>query len=139
MGELEQLHTALPFGEPKLSESIREALVDTSPAAWVISSSSMLVILFSIALVALGMSLLQRNPRAIGRLKWWASLYIIFTITTVCLNWVPRLDLIQTDQPILALFLAQLMIYLPLYLLLPFFLLVYLNLAKVRNELKLWR
>jgi hypothetical protein len=31
------------------------------------------------------------------------------------------------------------MIYLPLYLLLPFFLLVYLNLAKVRNELKLWR
>jgi hypothetical protein len=52
---------------------------------------------------------------------------------------VPRMDLVRSNSEVQALFLAQLTLSLPLYLVLPVFLLVYLNLKKIRNEVTLWR
>jgi len=139
MSEIEQLSSAIPFGEGEMSEDVSLALATHAPAAWVSSVASMLVIVFSISLIGFGMSLLQRNPKAVQHLKWWSVLYIIFTIAMVVVQWVPRMELVQEYSTVQALFLAQLTISLPMYLLLPAFLLIYLNCSKVRNELSLWR
>jgi len=139
MSEIEQLHSAIPFGEGEMSEEVYEALASHAPPAWISSVTSMLVILFSLTLIGLGMSLLQRDKRAVKRLIWWSVLYATFTVASVCISWIPRMDLVSEHSAVQALFLAQLMIALPMYLLLPVFLLIYLNCSKVRNELTLWR
>jgi hypothetical protein len=139
MSEIEQLHTAIPFGEGKMNEALLQQLADTAPPDWVASLASVLVILFSLSLVAFGMSLLLRNPKGVTRLRWWAGLYIAFSIAAATVQWVPRMELVDTNSEVHALFLAQLTISLPLYLVLPIFLLVYLNLKKIRNEVALWR
>ena len=139
MSEIEQLHTAVPFGDGEISEKTAASLTATAPPAWISSVASLLVILFAISLVALGMSLLLRNPKGSFRLRGWSLLYIIFTFGAAAVQWVPRMGLVDTDSTVQALFLAQLTISLPLYLILPVFLLVYLNLKKIRNEVALWR
>jgi hypothetical protein len=139
MSEIEQLHSAIPFGEGEMSEEVYVSLASHAPPAWVSSIASMLVILFSLTLIGLGVSLQQRDQRAVKRLIWWSVLYTTFTVAIVCINWVPRMDLVSEHSTVQALFLAQLIISLPLYLLLPVFLLIFLNCSKVYNELTLWR
>ena len=139
MSEIEQLYTAVPFGDGEMSETVLASLTATAPPVWVSSVASTLVILFSVLLVAFGMSLLLRNPKGFSRLRWWAVAYTIFTIASAAVQWAPRMELVNTDSTVQALFLAQLTISLPLYLILPVFLLIYLNIKRVRNEVSLWR
>jgi glucan phosphoethanolaminetransferase (alkaline phosphatase superfamily) len=139
MSEIEQLHTAVPFGEGQMNEALLAQLAETAPPDWLSSSASMLVVLFSISLVAFGMSLLLRNPKGVSRLRWWAGLYIVFSFGAAIAQWMPRMELVRSNSEVQALFLAQLTLSLPLYLVLPVFLLVYLNLKKIRNEVTLWR
>ena len=139
MSEIEQLHTAVPFGDGEMSEEVMEMLKNTAPASWVSSIASIASIVFSVLLIVFGMSLLLRNPASVSRLQWWAILYTLFTIGSAAMQWYPRLAILKENSTVEALFLAQITISLPLYLVLPIFLLVYLNTTRVKNELALWR
>jgi len=46
---------------------------------------------------------------------------------------------VQQSSEVQAMFLAQIVISMPLYLILPIFLLIYLNKNQARNEVALWR
>ena len=139
MAEIEQLHTAIPFGEGELSEDLLKQLNATSPPKWAASIASTLNIVFSMFLIGAGMALLQRSPRVRKVLLSWSILYIFFTIGTAVINWIPRMDLVQKNSEVQGMFLAQIVISMPLYLVLPVFLFIYLNKKRVRNEVALWR
>jgi hypothetical protein len=139
MAEIEQLHTAIPFGDGELSEELLKQLDATSPPQWIASLASTLHIVFSIILVVAGMSLLQRSPRGRPILLIWALLYILFTFGAAVANWIPRMDLVKQNSEVEGMFLAQIVISMPLYLVLPVFLLIYLNRKQTRNEVASWR
>lgn len=139
MAEIEQLHTAIPFGEGEIGNALRTQLQETAPISWVSTLLSCLNILFSIVLTITGMALLQHVPRARVTLLWWAGLYIILNIGGVIVHWVPRWRLVQEHAEVKGMFLAQLMISTPLYLILPVFLLFFLNKNRIRSEVESWR
>jgi len=139
LAEIEQLHTAIPFGEGEISDELTKQLDATAPRVWISSIASVCNIIFSLFLIYAGMSLLKRIPKASIHLIVWSVLYILFKIASVALNWFPRLSLVQENSEVQGMFLAQLMISMPLYLVLPVFLLIYLNKKHVRNEISLWR
>lgn len=139
MAEIEQLHTAIPFGEGELSEELREQLRLTEPAKWITSIASTLNIVFSIVLAGAGMALLQRAPKAPITLVFWSVSYILFSICSAIVNWAPRMELVQQNKEIEGMFLAQIVISMPLYFALPLFLLIYLNRKQTRNEVASWR
>jgi uncharacterized membrane protein len=139
MAEIEQLHTAIPYGEGELSEELTNQLKETEPAAWLASFASMLNIVFSVVLAGSGMALLQRAPRARVTLLYWSVFYVLFTFASAWLNWAPRMELVSQNKDVEGMFLAQLVISMPLYLALPVFLLIYLNLKQTRNEVANWR
>ncbi|MBC8201301.1 MAG: hypothetical protein H8E86_04575 [Planctomycetes bacterium] len=139
MAEIEQLHTAIPFGEGELSEELAAKLKETEPAALVASIANLLHIVFSIVLVGSGMALLQRSTMARVTLLYWSLFYFLFTIASAWLNWAPRMELVSQNADVQGMFLAQLVISMPLYLALPVFLLIYLNLKQTRNEVANWR
>ena len=62
MAEMEQLHTAIPFGDGELSKELVAQLKATDPAAWIESTASYVNILLSIVLMGSGMSLLSNAP-----------------------------------------------------------------------------
>jgi hypothetical protein len=139
MAEIEQLHTAIPFGEGKLSEELAAKLKETEPAAWIASVATLLNIVLSVVLVGSGMALLQRAPKARVALLYWSVFYVLITIASAWLNWAPRMELVSQNSDVQGMFLAQLVISMPLYLALPVFLLIYLNLKQTRNEVANWR
>jgi hypothetical protein len=139
MAEIEQLHTAIPYGDGELSEELTRKLKETEPTAWIASIASLLNIVFSIVLVGSGMALLQRAPKARVTLLYWSLFYVLFTFASAWLNWSPRMELVSQDKDVEGMFLAQLVISMPLYLALPVFLLIFLNLKQTRNEVSHWR
>ena len=139
MAEIEQLHTAIPFGEGELSEELRAQLQATAPNPGIANLFSGLNIFFAIALTLLGMNFIQHNPKARKKLLIWSGSYILLTIGGVIINWTPRLELVQENSEVLGMFLAQVLISMPMYLILPCFLLFYLNKKKVQSEIITWR
>ena len=139
MAEIEQLHTAIPFGEGELSEELATKLKETEPSAWVTSIAAMLNIVFSLVLVGSGMALLQRSTMARVTLLYWSLFYVLITIASAWLNWAPRMELLSQNTDVQGMFLAQLVISMPLYLALPIFLLIFLNRKQTRNEVASWR
>ena len=139
MAEIEQLHTAIPFGEGEIGDALRGQLQETAPMSWVATLLSCLNILFSIVLTIAGMGLLQHAPKARVALLWWAGLYILLNIVGVIIHWVPRWELVQEHAEVQGMFLAQLVISTPLYLILPVFLLFFLNKNRIRSEVESWR
>ena len=139
MSEIEQLHTAIPFGRGELDEQLIADLAASAPPQWVGTFISIANIVLSIVLAGTGMALLQRAPRSRGILLAWASVYIVITIAGTVVTWMPRGDLIAASSDVKGMFLAHLVLSLPLYLALPTFLLWWLNRSHVRNEILLWR
>jgi hypothetical protein len=139
MAEMEQLHTAIPFGDGEISEELLKKLQATAPLEGVANLFSGLNILFALALTVFGMNLLQEHPKARTRLFIWSALYILLTIAGIIINWTPRLPLIQENSEVQGMFLAQLLISMPMYLILPIFLLIFLNRKQVRSEIASWR
>ncbi len=139
MSEIEQLHTAIPFGKGELDEQLIGDLAASAPSQWVGTLISIANIVLSIVLAGTGMALLQRAPKSRGVLLVWAVVYIVITIVGTVATWLPRGDLIATSSDVKGMFLAHLVISLPLYLALPIFLLWWLNRSHVRNEISLWR
>jgi hypothetical protein len=139
MSEMEQLHTAIPFGRGELDEQLIADLAASAPPQWVGTFISIANIVLSIVLAGTGMALLQRAPRSRGILLAWASVYIVITIAGTVVTWMPRGDLIAASSDVKGMFLAHLVLSLPLYLALPTFLLWWLNRSHVRNEILLWR
>jgi len=138
MSEMEQLHTAIPFGRGELDEQLIADLAASAPPQWVGTFISIANIVLSIVLAGTGMALLQRAPRSRGILLAWASVYIVITIAGTVVTWMPRGDLIAASSDVKGMFLAHLVLSLPLYLALPTFLLWWLNRSHVRNETSLW-
>ena len=139
MAEIEQLRTAIPFGDGAMSEELLKQLDATAPSIWIASIASGLNVTFSLFLIYAGMALLKRVPKARKSLLIWSVLYILLTVCSAVINWVPRMDLVQQSSEVQAMFLAQIVISMPLYLILPIFLLIYLNKNQARNEVALWR
>ena len=139
MSEIEQLHTAIPFGRGELDEQLIADLAASAPPQWVGTFISIANIVLSIVLAGTGMALLQRAPRSRGILLAWASVYFVITIAGTVATWMPRGDLIAASSDVKGMFLAHLVLSLPLYLALPTFLLWWLNRSHVRNEILLWR
>jgi hypothetical protein len=139
MAEIEQLHTAIPFGDGEINEALLEKLQTTAPLHGITNLFAGLSIFFAIALTLFGMGLLQEHPNARKRLLVWSVLYIILTIAGIIINWTPRWDLIQENSEVKGMFLAQLLISMPMYLILPFFLLIFLNKKQIRSEIASWR
>jgi len=139
MAEMEQLHTAIPFGEGELNEELIEQLRATAPAHWIATTASCLNIIFSIVLAGAGMALLQRAPKARITLLFWSLFYICFTVAAAVAMWFPRMRLVQENSEVEAMFLAKIVISAPLYLALPVFILIYLNRKQTRNEVASWR
>ncbi len=139
MAEIEQLHTAIPFGDGEISEELLKKLDATAPSTWVSSSASALITVLSLFLMYAGVGLLKRVPTARRALLIWAVLYVLATVAAAIINWVPRMHLVREYAEVQGMFLAQILISLPLYLVLPVFLLIYLNKKQVRNEVALWR
>lgn len=139
MAEMEQLHTAIPFGDGKISEELLEKLQATAPMRGVANLFSGLIILCAVALTFFGMGLLQQHPKSPKALLWWSGMYICITIADVIINWVPRMQLVQENSEVQGMFLAQLLISMPMYLILPVFLFIYLTKKQVRSEIALWR
>lgn len=138
MSDLAQLHTAIPFGEGELSESIVEALASHGPPYWLIRVTTIIQILLSLMLLSQGLFLIQRVPSSIKWLLCWSWLYIAASLTQVVVNWLPRMELVQTNSEIQGMFLAQLLISIPLYLALPVFMLYWLNKKRIKNEVSGW-
>jgi hypothetical protein len=138
MAEIEQLHTAIPFGDGELSEGLKIQLKATKPPEWITTTVTLSNIVFSIVLAGSGMALLQRAPKARMILFVWSVLYILFTIAAAIANWAPRMDLVKQNTEVQGMFLAQIVISTPLYLVLPVFLLIYLNRKQTRNEVASW-
>jgi hypothetical protein len=139
MAEMEQLHTAIPFGDGELSEVLVEQLKATDPPSWVLNTASLLNIMLSVALIGAGMSLLQRAPKARKVLLCWSAFYIVFTVAAAVVNWSPRMELVNQNKEVQGMFLAQIVISAPFYLAMPIFMLIYLNRKQIRNEVALWR
>ncbi len=139
MAEIEQLHTAMPFGEGEMSEELLEQLDATSPPIWLTSITSSLITILSLVLMYVGVGLLKRVPTARRALLVWSVLYVLTTIASAIINWLPRMHLVQENAEVHGMFLAQIVISMPMYLVLPIFLLIYLNKKQVRNEVALWR
>jgi len=139
MAEIEQLHTAIPFGDGEMNDALLGKLQATAPLQGVSNLISGLSMFFAIALTVFGLGLLQEHPCARRRLLIWSLLYIILTIGGVIINWAPRFDLIQENSEVQGMFLAQLLISMPMYLTLPVFLLVFLNKKQIRSEIATWR
>ena len=139
MSELAQLHTAIPFGEGELSESILEDLAKTAPSEWLLRIATMIQIVLSLVLLSQGIFLIQRVSSARKWLLWWAWLYIATSIFQVFINWYLRMELVQTNSDIQGMFLAQLLISIPLYLALPVFLLYWMNKKSIKTEVSGWR
>jgi|TARA_B100000959_G_scaffold174388_1_gene182570 hypothetical protein len=139
MSEMEQLHTAIPFGDGELSEELIGQLRATEPLVWITNISSLMNIAFSILLTAAGMALLQRARKARITLLYWSIFYVLFTLAAVWLNWEPRMELVNQNKEVEGMFLAQIAISMPLYLALPIFLLIFLNRKQTRNEVASWR
>ena len=137
--EIEQLHTAIPFGEGELSEELVAQLKATEPAKWIMHVITFANILFSIILVGAGMALLQRGLKARKILLLWSFFYTIFSIASAIAIWTPRMELVSQNQEVKGMFLAQLVISTPLYLGLPVFLMIFLNRKRTKNEIALWR
>jgi hypothetical protein len=85
------------------------------------------------------MALLQRAPSARKTLLVWSVFYLLFSIASTVANWAPRMELVQQNNDVKGMFLAQLVISTPLYLALPVFLLIFLNRKRIRNEIAFWR
>jgi hypothetical protein len=139
MAEIEQLHTAIPFGDGELSEELVKQLASTSPPEWISSVGALLNIILSIVLAGAGMALLQRAPKARRTLLGWSVFYILFTLGAAFANWAPRMELVKQNSEVQGMFLAQIVISMPLYFALPIFLLIYLNREQTRNEVGSWR
>ncbi len=139
MAEMEQLHTAIPFGDGEISDALLEKLHATAPGQSIANLFSGLHILFAITLTLFGIALLQEHPKARIRLLIWSILYITLTIAGIIINWSPRWDLIQENSEVQGMFLAQLLISMPMYLILPMFLLIYLNKKQIRSQIASWR
>ena len=139
MSDLAQLHTAIPFGEGELSKSIVEDLAKTAPFEWLLRITTMIQIVLSLVLISQGIFLIQRVPSARKWLLWWAWLYIATSIFQVIINWYPRMELVQTNSEIQGMFLAQLLISIPLYLALPVSLLYWMNKKLIKTEVSGWR
>ena len=139
MSEIEQLHTAIPFGKGELDEQLIADLAASASPQWVGTLISIANIVLSIVLAGTGMALLQRAPRSRRILLVWAGVYIVIMIAGTVATWMPRGDLIAVSSDVKGMFLAHLVISLPLYLALPTFLLWWLNRSHVRNEISLWR
>ena len=123
----------------EMSEELLKKLQATAPLEGVANLFSGLNILFALALTVFGMNLLQEHPKARTRLFVWSVLYILLTIAGIIINWTPRLPLIQENSEVQGMFLAQLLISMPMYLILPIFLLIFLNRKQVRSEIASWR
>ena len=139
MSEIEQLHTAIPFGKGELDDSFLLQLQVAGPAIWLIRLFQILSMLLSLFLLYQGMLLLQRDSRAIFCLFCWSYSSIILSILSLILNWIPRWSLIATNSEIKGMFLAHLLISLPIALLLPVFLLIFLNKRHIKTEVVQWR
>ncbi len=139
MAEIEQLYTAIPFGDGKLSEETLSKLQENAPLPGIMNLISGLKIFFAIGLTVFGMALLQEHPKARVRLLLWSVLYTTLTIAGIIINWTPQWDLIQESSEIMGMFLATLLIYMPMYLILPIFLLIFLNKKQIRSEIASWR
>jgi hypothetical protein len=139
MAEMEQLHTAIPFGDGELSDELVAQLKATAPAKWILNITTIANIVFSVILTWAGMALLQRAPSARKTLLVWSVFYLLFSIASAVANWAPRMELVQQNNDVKGMFLAQLVISTPLYLALPVFLLIFLNRKRIRNEIAFWR
>jgi hypothetical protein len=139
MAEMEQLHTAIPFGDGKISEELLLKLQATAPMQEIAILFSSLNILFAVAVTLFGMGLLQQHPKSQKALLWWSAIYICIRIAGVIINWMPRMQLVQENSEVQGMFLAQLLISMPMYLILPVFLLIFLNKKQVRSEIASWR
>ena len=129
----------MPFGEGEMSEELLEQLDATSPPIWLTSITSSLITILSLVLMYVGVGLLKRVPTARRALLVWSVLYVLTTIASAIINWLPRMHLVQENAEVHGMFLAQIVISMPMYLVLPIFLLIYLNKKQVRNEVALWR
>jgi len=139
MAEMEQLHTAIPFGDGKISEELLLKLQATAPMQEIAILFSSLNILFAVALTLFGMGLRREHPKSQKALLWWSAIYICIRIAGVIINWMPRMQLVQENNEVQGMFLAQLLISMPMYLILPVFLLIFLNKKQVRSEIASWR
>jgi hypothetical protein len=139
MSEIEQLHTAIPFGKGELDEQLLVELASSAPPQWVETFMSIMNIVLSVVLVGSGMAILQRAPKARTILLLWAVIHIVITITNTIVTWQPRWELVSSYPDVKGMFAAHLVIYLPMYLVLPVFLLWWLNRNHVRNEISHWR
>ena len=139
MSEIEQLHTAIPYGEGEMNELVRTQLLETAPSKGVVQLISGLLIFFAIVLIYLGIGLIQFSKQSIVLLKWWSICFIVLKLSTVALTWLPRGELIRDNSEIKGMFLAQLLISVPMYLILPIFLLIFLNKSHIKSEISSWR
>ena len=139
MDELQQLHTAIPIGEGEISGTLQSELIEHGPPMWFARLSSLIVVCFSLYLLMQGLFLIQRDPRVPKRLVLWSRCFIIFTIVVVLMNWVPRWLLVASNSEVKAMFLAQLLIAMPMQLALPVGLIIFFNKQKVKADIALWR
>ena len=139
MSEIEQLHTAIPFGKGELDEQLVAALASSAPSQWIGTLMTVVNILLSIVLAGTGMAMLQRAPTSRVILLSWAVVFIAISIATTAVTWMPRWELVASSSDVKGMFIAHLVISLPLYLALPVFSLWWLNRSQVRNEIAHWR
>lgn len=139
MSEIEQLQTATPFSAGVLNEQISTLLDSSGPSQWVESIVSIVMILLSLVLIGAGMALQQRTFASRAILLYWAAIYVATTMASTIWTWAPRRDLIASSSEVKGIFVAHLVISLPLSLAFPTFLLWWLNRHHIRNETALWR
>ena len=139
MDELQQLHTAIPFGSGEMDESLAASLATSGPPMWFTRTTQIITVLMALFLLIQGVFLLQRDRSAPSKLVLWSYAYITLSIATLVFQWVPRWLLVTTNSEAKGVFLAQLLIAMPMQLLLPAILIVFLNKKKVKAEIAGWR
>tara|TARA_Y100001968_G_C19134996_1_gene608617 strand:+ start:71 stop:598 length:528 start_codon:yes stop_codon:yes gene_type:complete len=139
MDELQQLHTAIPIGDGEMSDSLQAELIEHGPPMWFARVNSICVVCFSLFLLMQGIFLIQRDPKVPRRLILWSFCFIIFTFVVVLMNWVPRWLLVASNSEVKAMFLAQLLIAMPMQLALPVGLIIFFNKQKVKADIAQWR
>ncbi len=139
MDELQQLRTAIPIGKGEISDTLQAELAEYGPPMWFARISSIISVCFSLYLLMQGIFLIQRDPKVPKRLIFWSLFFISFTIVVVLMNWVPRWLLVASNSEVKAMFLAQLLIAMPMQLALPVGLIIFFNKQKVKADIAQWR
>jgi len=130
------LHTAtqLPGGD----DPVLAALVEEGPPVALAMAMAGIESVMAIGLILASIALIQHRRTARRLLLWWSVAALALVVVATLVAWAPRWSLVGEHDAAEAVFVAWLVIKVPLTVALPIFLLAWLRRPSIRDEMARW-